>query len=406
MKKVCMITAIIALVSCQANNDFGGEEKKIAGKKLELTEAEQAVAQKVNGFAFDLIKATVAKSGDNVLVSPLSASYALAMINNGAAGATEEEIRTVLGFGDVSNADMNSFYSKMTDAMQTVDPDVSFESANSIWIDPGFPVYEIFKITNTEYYNAEIRNEQFDGALKNKINDWCSDKTHGKITDFLKESPAPPLCLINALYFKGAWTLPFDKELTKDETFHNADGSQSTVAMMNMEDNLNYTTGANFKLLELPYGNESFAMELLLPNEGVSIDALVESLDADTWSNAIRGLQTVSLPVKLPRFKVEYERSLKESLQAIGLNKIFSEPDFSRISDATDLYVKDVLQKTCAEVNENGTEAAAVTVIQMCTSTGEPYVPPTFYADRPFLYLIREKTSGVIFFAGVYNEVD
>jgi serpin B len=385
------------------------EEKTVY--EVKLTEVEKQIAGRTNVFAFDLLH-TVAinneTSGQNVFLSPMSAALALAMLNNGAAGQTREEIHQVLGYEDVSTEDVNAYFRKMISAMQEADPQVAFESAASIWIDNAFPVLNAFVETNAGYYDAEIRNVNMsDAATTDLVNAWCAEKTKGTIPRLLNQPPGGILALINALYFKGVWTIPFGKEDTKEEVFSNQDGSASLLPTMNKKDWFNYHKADRFRLLDLPYGNESFSMTLMLPDEGVSLDDVIEELDAEKWESYVIQLSGCELPVKLPRFRLEYERELLDDLKAMGLR--LEEPDFSLIHSTAALAVSRILQKTFVDVGEEGTEAAGVTVLFLSGSTLEENVdvpePPSFYVDRPFLFFIREKTTGAIFFSGAVRNL-
>ncbi|MDR1982033.1 MAG: serpin family protein [Tannerellaceae bacterium] len=420
MKRMIATMACIfaGLISCQTAGEpdpafeeetpITEEEGIVAeGEPIVLTEAEQQIAQKNNLFAFDLLRTVYLneKPGENILLSPLSASLALAMLNNGAAGKTHDEIQQTLGYGDLARDEMNGYFKKMVDGMKTVDPLVSFESANSIWIKNNFSILEAFKEINKNYFAAEVRNEDFsDPATVDLINGWCAEKTHDKIPDIIDGIPDGAIMyLINALYFKGIWTVQFDKEETADEPFSNLDGTTPLLPTMNMAQTFQHFEGETFDLLELPYGNESFAMLILLPKEGVALSSVIDALDGETWEKSLSRMYGKNVELKLPRFKIEYEKILNKDLFAMGMESMFGGADFSLMRPEKDVCVSMVKQKTFAEVNEEGTEAAAVTAIEMVvTSVGgdSPTLTP-FYVNRPFLYFIKEKSTGTIFFTGV-----
>jgi serpin B len=380
------------------------------GEPIVLTEVEQQIAQKNNLFAFDLLRTVYLneEQENNILLSPLSASLALAMLNNGAAEKTHDEIQQTLGYGDISRDEMNGYFKKMIEAMKKVDPLVSFESANSIWIKKDFSILEAFKETNKNYFAAEVRNEDFsDPATVGLINGWCAEKTHDKILDIIDGIPDGAIMyLINALYFKGVWTVQFDKEATADEPFSNLDGATPLLPTMNMTQTFPHFEGETFDILELPYGNESFAMLILLPKEGVALSSVIDALDGETWEKSLSRMPGKNVALKLPRFKIEYEKELNDDLFAMGMESMFDSKiaDFSLMRPEKDVSVSMVKQKTFAEVNEEGTEAAAVTAIEMEVTSviggGSPTLTP-FYVNRPFLYFIKEKSTGTIFFTGV-----
>jgi serpin B len=374
-----------------------------------LTRAEEAVVTGNNVFAFNLLLQVAGETpDDNLLLSPLSLSLALAMLNNGANGLTQEEIQTALGYGDVTRDEVNGYFRKITDALQELDTYVRFESANSIWIAEGLPVLDAFKEVNRTYFDADVLDfDLFDpaGTVK-RINDWCSEKTQGLIPELL-DSPdeAVVMYLLNALYFKGNWTFPFDESLTEKAPFYNLNGATASLPTMQQTATLQYAGTETFELVELPYGNAAFDMTLLLPAADVSVDAILEKLDAEAWDNALSKLRQASVDIRLPRFKVEYSRKLNEDLKTLGMTSMFGESaDFSLISPI-DLFVSKVLQKTALEVNEEGAEGAAATVIEMKEMLAEPIQPHVMAFNRPFIYFIKEKSTGSIVFAGIIQNL-
>ncbi|WP_280746662.1 serpin family protein [Parabacteroides sp. PF5-9] len=385
------------------------EEPVVEQKDFSLTPIEKQISQQNNLFAFELLK-TVYKNeipGKNILISPLSASLALGMLNNGAGGITHEEMQRVLGYKDISREAMNGYFQKMIEIMHEIDPDVAFRSANSIWIENQFPVLDAFIDTNKTFYDAEVRNENFsDPETVNLINNWCSEKTEGTIPEILDHIDANAVMyLINALYFNGSWTVPFDKELTTEETFYNQNRQERSVPMMNHDMLIYYGENNVFKLAELPYGNEAFSMVFILPHEDVSIASAIDELEEGTF---YRKLATDVL-LKIPRFKIDYERSLSEDLREMGLQSMFgNDANFSLIHPTEPLIVSNVLQKTFIEITEEGTDASAASGVEIGYGSyggeEEPLIY-TFYLNRPFIYLIREKDTGTIFFMGVVENL-
>jgi serpin B len=414
MKQLILLSALLGLFACQNDPDIP-VTPTVERKDIVLTKAEQQIVEKNNFFAFDLLR-TVSKNEakeKNLLISPLSASLALTMLNNGADNLTQEEIQGVLGYGDITRDEMNGYFQKMLEAMQEIDPQTAFKSANSIWVNQQFPVLTPFIEVNKGYYGAEVRNEDFTHpATVGLINRWCSDNTEGKIPEIINEiSPATVMYLINALYFKGQWSSPFDKSKTKNEFFYNQDGSAPLIPTMNKTIDLHCYKGEDFTIAEFPYGNKAFSMVFLLPDEGVSLSSIVEKMDAQTWQQSLWGMRSAEIPVKIPRFKINYERQLNGDLEEMGMQSMFSplSADFTLIHPTAPLCVSQVKQKTFAEINEEGTEAAAVTVIDMVTSAGPDSLRPEikeFYVVRPFLYFIKEQSTGTIFFIGEMRNIN
>lgn len=423
-KSVIYLLLLTGFMACESNTDPLTEQEKEQEKEQQeqaanertdiiLTDTEKQITADNNVFAFDFLRAVRenAKPDENILLSPLSASLAFAMLNNGAAGDTRSEIQGTLGYGGISIDAMNGYFQKMLAAMAEVDNTSAFEWANSIWIAEGFPVLKPFADVNKEHYDAEVRNEDFtdSGGTAKKINDWCAEKTHDKIPSIIGEVRSDAVMyLINALYFKAEWSEPFDPDITRDGTFRNSDGSTSTVSMMHAQEGFNYYDGEQYAMAEFPYGNEAFSMVVVLPHEDVAVSSVVGNMKAEDWDKASGKMVKQTINVRFPRFKVQSDRALNDDLQAMGMASMFdpAKADFSLISP-NPIFVSLVKQKASIEVNEKGTEAAAVTIIHMVGSSGGPEPPkPEFYMDRPFLYFIKEKSTGTIFFMGVMNKPD
>ena len=444
LSSIALCISVICLSSCQSNNNelpitetepkTPVEEVKppvpieeepldipfIRRENIDLTVTEQQISGQANTFAFHLLKKVYADKEEkdkNILLSPLNATLAFCMVNNGAAGATGEEIRQTLGFGDVSSEDINIYAQKMVNAMQTLDLRGKFESANSIWIKNDFPVLEAFKKVNQQYYDAEIQNVDFTLPVTiQTINNWISEKTHEKIKEMLKEiNPLTRLILCNTLYFKGYWTFPFDKKSTTDLAFQTSTGNtQMTPTMRQTLRTSLYTKLTNCSVLELAFGNGAFSLVVVLPDENSDIPAVLEQVDGNWWTQVISGLEGPpylnEVKIEIPRFKLEYERTLNDDLQALGMKTPFIEwsADFSLINNRDSLFISLVKQKTFAEMNEKGLEAAAATAIMLDATCGvdEPvYTPVDFKVNRPFLYFIKEKSTSLVFFAGIMNSI-
>jgi serpin B len=409
MKAIYYLMILAAgLMACQNSAEWadetpGGDEATLSSEK------EKEIAAQTDVFAFRLLQ-TVAgyeEPDKNILISPFSAGIGLGMLNNGANGQTQKDLQKVLNTPDLSKDELNRYFSNRMSVIREADPDVSFETANSVWIEKSFSVLENFKQANATWFNAEIRSEAFDAQTIERINEWCSGATHGKIPRIIEEfSDQTALLLINGLYLKAAWTIPFPKENTKDEPFHNADGGEVFVPMMQRDDvSFNYAATTDFELLELPYGNESFAMDILLPRQGVSLESLIGNLNGNTWLTALSHLKGTKVSVKLPRFGIEYGRDLKESVIAMGAPTIEGYgADFSLIHPDYLLEVSRILQKSFIEVNEEGTEAASVTLVEVSLILSDA-ADPQFHVDRPVLFRINEKTSGAILLMGAVRNL-
>ncbi|MGD2153870.1 MAG: serpin family protein [Gemmatimonadales bacterium] len=361
-------------------------------------------------FGFELLRQVRSQEppGANIFISPASVAMALGMAYNGAAGETQAAMRETLALGELTPAEVGAAYRLLMDRLLGLDPAVEFRPANSIWYREGLEVRPEFLATNRRDYDAEIAALDFDSPeAAPTINRWVADKTNGLI-DKIVEPPIDPLMmlyLINAIYFKGQWTDPFQPELTAPRRFRLADGTTKRVPTMAFAEPrpVAYYQGSGVEALELTYGDSSFVMTIVMPEEPGGIDELVGSLTRERWEAIVRGLGMSSFEVYMPKFKMEYEITLNDALQAMGMGVAFdpAAADFTGIGRGPrPLYISEVKHKTYVDVNEEGTEAAAVTGIGVRVTS----VPPRISVDRPFVFAIRERASRLILFLGLMME--
>ena len=393
--------SLIGLSSCNSMENEPSTERKIeiGGKSAQLIEAD-------NAFGLELFKKIRQSSeSENIMISPLSVSLALGMAYNGAGGDTKTEMEEAMKLNGLTPDQINNSYKLLVSALQSLDKDVVFEIANAIYYMSGFSVKQNFRDLNSTCYDAEIDDLDFSGptALET-INGWVAEKTHDKIMKILDElSPDDRMVLLNAIYFYGTWTRRFDEDGTKMNRFTKNDGTIKDVPMMHKEDKLQYTTNNVFSAIQLPYGTGQYNMVVILPEQGNTSEDIINELDAENWKNWSSGFEEKEhVVVTMPRFKFGFETSLKEVLKEMGMKKAFSdmEADFSGISDIP-LFISKAIHKTYIDVNETGTEAAAVTALVIsATSTGNE--PPKIYftADHPFVFAITEKNTDAILFIG------
>lgn len=360
-----------------------------------------------NEFGLELLRTVFdATDAPNVMISPASVSIALGMAYNGAEDTTRDAFEEVLNYEGLTRDEVNEITKELIHVLLTNVNGNLLEIANSMWYDEGFPVEPEFISLNSHYYDAEVNEINFGGAdAVSAINDWVNDKTHGKIEEIIDAiDPAVMMILINAIYFNCVWEVEFDPDNTQQANFYNEDGSLfGKVDMMELESEFKVANMQSFSAVELPYKNGKFSMFLFLPTEEGSVDQLVQELDGGTWKNWIDSFtEQEDFTVYMPRFEFEFERSLAEDLKGMGLDIAFTEEaDFSGISPI-DLYIADVIHKTYIKVNEEGTEAAAVTAIVMETTSIGPI--SQIRLDRPFLFAITEKSSKSILFMGKVAE--
>lgn len=392
------VTAGILLAGC--GDSFG----PIADLPRELSVAEGQLIEADNRFAFKLFHEINRQEGaENVFVSPLSIAMALGMTYNGAAGETQQAMQGVLELEGMDLQAVNESYRSLIDLLRNLDPRVEFLIANSIWYRDVISVEQEFLDLNHEYFDAEVSALDFSSPIgADVINGWVNLNTNGKI-DEIVQGPIDPLTimfLINAIYFKGDWTYQFDKNLTQDHLFNLIDGSETTVDMMSYEEEtpIRYALAGDLQIVDLAYGGQAYSMTIVLPASPQGIETLADGLTQEQWNSWTAALDSTARLVSLPRFTLEYELALNDALTALGMEVAFTDSaDFTKLYAPGGTYISEVKHKTFVDVNEEGTEAAAATSVEISlTSAG----PLPVVVDRPFVFAIRENYSGTILFMG------
>ena len=394
----------IAISSCQQDN-INQDENKL----IQLDEKSAQLVEADNAFGLEIFQEIREESEkENIMISPLSISVALAMAYNGADGDTKTEMENTLKLNGLTPEQINSSYKMLIAALQSLDEDVVFELANAIFYASGFEVKSQFLSTNQNYYDAKVESLDFSSpsAVKH-INDWVEEKTHDKIEKIVESlSPDDRMVLLNAIYFNGIWSVKFDENGTKMRNFNKKDGTNHEVPMMNKEDKLEYTTNSLFSAIKLPYGNGQYNMVVFLPESEKSSADIIDELSADNWNEWMKNFETEEhVVVTMPRFKFAFELQLNNVLKKMGMQKAFvsSQSDFSKITDDKRLYISSVIHKSFIDVNENGTEAAAVTSVTFSTTSvgpGDQIQKIYFTVDKPFVFAITEKDTDAILFIG------
>lgn len=407
MKTQCLVALAGMLCMAGCNRDFLTQPytRPVTGDPpKEITTAENRIIASDNDFGFTMMRQLNSDAqNDNVVISPMSVSMALGMTLNGARGATESAMRSTLGFSGLTSPEINDAYRSMIDRLAALDPNVKFQTANSIWSRAGFLVRPEFQEINRKYFDADARELNFsDPSAGPTINGWVKTKTNGRI-----ESIVPAIIpndvvmyLINAIYFKGAWKETFDTKYTRDAMFTLRDGATVPVQMMHRTGQMRYQQNERFSAVDLPYGNGSFSMTLLLPAAGGNADDLLNGLSSQQWNSMYGGFTKRQIALGLPKFKIEYGNTLNDALRAMGMGITFSSAaDLSGIAGQPGaLYISNVRHKTFIEVNEEGTEAAAATSVEITRTSVEQI--PMMLLDRPFIFAIRESQTGRIIFLG------
>jgi serine protease inhibitor len=382
-----------------------GADDPITELPRNLTVVEQELIERSNGFGLELFRRVVADDERaNVVLSPLSASMALGMTLNGAQAGTFDAMRSTLGFGGLSQSEINTAYRDLIDLLTALDPAVRFDIANAIWANETISFRDVFFQAVRASFDAEAASRDFgDSATLEEINDWVDEKTQGFIDSILDDlDPEMAMLLINAIYFEGQWTTRFDPDDTQPGSFTRADGSQVTVDMMRMTDaEISLGGGPGYQVAELPYGGGAFAMTVIVP-QGQDARTFAAGLDEAVWAGIVGSLsepREIDL-IAMPKLSIAYDAWLNDALRDMGMQVAFTpQADFSGMSESVGLCIDFVRQKTMLEVDEAGTKAAAVTVVGMR--------PTSFFglvADRPYILAIRERLSGTVLFMGLIGD--
>jgi serpin B len=387
------------LASCEKEEPIPREARQIdmQFKSAEIVEADHA-------FGFELFyQACLLAGEENLMISPLSVSYALGMAYNGAETTTLDAFQEVLHFGVLSREEVNKSYQSLMSQMADLDPRVEFSIANSMWYRLNYNVVQAFIDNCRTYFDAEVAEVDFtDPKTLDRINGWIEDKTNDKIRDMLDFIPSNAVMyLINAIYFHAPWKYEFEKDDTYEGVFKLEDGNIHRTDFMQVEGNFSYTSTNDFTAVELPYGDSAFSMVVLLPHEGSDVDELAGKLDASLWSSVMDQSMVMGVHVHLPKFKYEFKSLLNDHLKNLGLGIAFSfSADFSGITPPGDIYISRVIHQTFIDVMEEGTEAAAATIVEFRELSGGPGSHIPFLVDRPFIYVIKENSSGALLFMG------
>lgn len=355
-------------------------------------------------FGFQLLSQLIQQdAAENIMISPTSVAIALSMLYNGAAGNTQAAMANALELQGFSLQDLNQANAALQASLEQADPKVTLTIANSLWGRQGVTFNPDFLQRNQTFYNAEVATLDFNRPeAVSQINNWVNQNTAGKITEIIDRlDPEQILFLINAVYFKGNWTIQFNPEQTQDRPFQLLDGSQKQHPLMVQQGNYAYYETDQFQAISLPYGNRRLSMYVFLPRPQSNLSDFYASLTPENWDSWMGQFNRRQGTIQLPRFKFEYESHLNAALSALGMGTIFApgQADFSNLSDS-EIVVDQVKHKTFIEVNEEGTEAAAVTSIGIRATSIDLTGPFEMVVDRPFFCAIRDNQTGTVLFMG------
>jgi serine protease inhibitor len=381
-----------------------GEQDPFERRELprQLSVEEMQIVDGSGAFGFNMMHKLLERDPDaSHFISPLSILMAYGMTMNGADSDTYTQMQKVFGLDGMSREEINQAARELIDLLVEYDEDVRFNIANSIWYRVGYPVTAEFLETNQTYFDAVIEEVDFnDPETIERINQWVSDKTDGLIDEIIETIPPNiVMYLINAIYFNGEWTYPFDPEKTETKPFTRTDNTTVDVEMMRMDegDDMLLAQGEDYTAVNLYYGDAGYAMTLVLPDEETGLENWLSSMTWNDWQELTDGFTETRFNLELPKFELEYEvDGFQEILEEMGIVDAFGPADFSRITGGpNDLFIGETRHKTFIAVDEEGTEAAAVTSVGIYESA-----TPEIRFNRPFFYTIREAETGTILFMG------
>lgn len=408
MKHLALLFAFAIIIvggsSCEKIGDEDLQDNPY--KKLSLTTRSSDFASKGNAFAFNYIdRVNDAVEGD-FFISPLSMQFLLGMVLNGAREQTADEICSVLGYGKGEIDAVNDYCLSMLKQLPDLDKRTKLTIANAIFVNKNYSLLNSYKTDVGKFYEAEVENLDFskNSSSTKAINKWCSDHTKGLVPEIIDSvDPRILAYLLNAMYFKSQWKEKFPKGNTSKETFTDERGVKTAVTMMNNEKRFAYQDDDVIRAVCLPYGNGAYSMMVILPAEGKTLSDVTNYLEMNTWEDFQRRMVMCDVDLKLPKFETKFEITLNDILSAMGMPSAFDpmKADFKAMSDAA-MCLSVVKQKAAIKVDEEGTEAAVVSMTGMAMAA-YPGDHVVFHADRPFLYLITESSTGAILFAGKFS---
>jgi serine protease inhibitor len=397
MKRLVLILTVFVLAGC--DTALGPDEPTVEVRPLTAQEALIAETDRTFGLAM-FRRLNEADPEKNVFFSPLSLSMALGMTLNGADGQTYENMRHTMALEGLDEEEINSAFRSLIAYLRNLDRSVDFRIANSIWYREGFSVEQAFVERTKAFFDAEVSSLDFGRPdAPDIINAWIARATAQRIERMIEQIGADVVMyLINAIYFKADWRYRFEKAATRPRPFSRLSGSSVEVPMMYRAGTFAASFSNDFVAVELPYGDSLYAMTVVMPTDK-DVNTFIADLDADSWDDILNSLRPIQAELYMPKFEIAYERLLNDDLKQLGMSNTFcgdTGVSFARINPADALCVSQVRQKAVVNVDEDGTEAAAVTVVEISRVS----MPPTINLNRPFFFSIREVNSGVILFMG------
>jgi len=376
---------------------------------IRLSALEAQINESVKVFDAEYATAALASSNDNVVISPLGMNILLSMLANGADNFTLEEMMTAMNCDGYSPDSLAAFMGNLCAKLVDVDNSTTFKTANSVWVKVGFPVLDNYVDINRRFLQADFSNIDFSSdTAATVINDWCKRSTEGLIERLNTEIDKKWVMLLaDALYFKGQWASLFSTDFTVEDDFTDSEGDNQKVDFMKQTTYYRYLKNDSCQIVELPYGNRAYSMYVAIPEQGQTVMDCASSVISN-MDGIVKDLRSTLVSLSLPKFETVFSLDANQILSSIGISRIFdaSSADFGRMTPLN-VYVNLIKQQSIIKVTEVGTEAAAVTYAGMYTSTGaEPPTPLVLKVNKPFIYVIRETSTGTILFAGKVNRIE
>ena len=412
-----MATVLLTFSACSStkkssdnkSNDMTSmttEEDDIDPEFMVLSDAQYDLVKRNNQFALNLFSEV--KGLGSSVISPMSVTYLMAMLANGAEASTREEIMATIGAKDFDINEMNAFYAYLMQRAKTADKHTTLNIANYIALNKEFQLKKKYASTIADSYKGAVEALDFNNPESTKrINGWCSEHTDNMIPSIIDQvEPSAVAYIMNAIYFNGTWADKFDKNNTKKEQFNGYTRDIKYVDMMHRNAKYYYTSNDVYSAVTLPYGSGTYSMTVILPNEGKFIPDVTKALNAKSIASLRSNMDECIVDLKLPRFTTEMKLSLKDIIAKLGAPSMFdtTRADFSSFANGN-VYVSEMLQKAKIEVSEEGTKAAAVTMGMVKLTSIRPDEPRRvdFHCDHPFIYMIQDNYTGAILFMGQFT---
>lgn len=398
MKIIKPIALTLALVSVAFTSCEDIDSPSNELRPIELSRGEADVAKQNCDFAWDMFN-HVNKTSGNAIVSPLSATYAMCMTANGANGTTRDEIYKALGFEDCNNDDVNNYLHKLSTQLSSLDSKTTLHIANSLWHNESYQILDSFISSTKTYYDADVNTLDIFNAV-DQINNWCSTKTNGLINDLLKPnqvSENTAAVLVNALYFDGQWKEKFNKNATYKSRFYCADNSTPYVEFMSGEQTFQRVYARTFTMASLDFGNGAFSIKFILPNNGNSFDDCLNDIKTIGWDEITKVTTSTKNTINIPKFSFKNHLDMKPIYQEMGIISAFnSSADFSNMLASKNFAITSASQSNYFEIDEDGATAASASN----TVTGDLLAIAPFTLNRPFIFVLTERSTGAILFIG------